>query len=520
MGCFFVELNRLGNTPAPTLERVGATPTAELEYLGGVPIASLAGLSDVPTAVLEHLGGMTVSGNLLCYVGNDTLTISETSLSFTNEEVGTTKSISVIATADWSAELNDPDGLFEIRTSAGAGGVVGRVAITLIASNPNIDNYSASVVIKSRGLRQILTLVAEASAVTYTPLTYIEATGEQFFDLGYVVKETDVIEMFYRNPFVEEADKFYFGIVDGDVAMWVDIYNNTGYIRFGQTSSTVERGGKLRDGTLLRLKKNSFEVNNTEVLTLPYAGMPSLSLIMFANKNANGVYGYSDVRCRWWRVTDADGNVTIDLRPVKRNDGAIGLLDKVSGNFFVSETDTPFVAGDEINIADGYELIDYVTFNADKLFDAGYISSDDSISCQFVSERTGQYVYGAISSPHTATISLYTGSANWRWGSTYLSRTTNNNTFYTTEQTNGSVMLDYTTASRTTSSAFTTAYSMPLGGYVSASGAYTPNFIGKIYHFAIKNGDTLLKDWWPCKRKSDGVEGFWDNVSKTFVESI
>ena len=356
-------------------------------------------------------------------------------------------------------------------------------------------------------------------AVTYIPLTYIEATGAQYFDTGYVVKETDVIEMFYRNPFVEAADKFYFGIVDGSVAIWVDIYNNTGYLRFGQTSSTVERGGKLRDGALLRIQKASFEVNNVEVLTLAYAGMPNLPMVMFANRNANGVYGYSDVQCRWWRVTDADGNVTIDLRPVKRNDGAIGLLDKVSGNFFVSETDTPFVAGDEINIADGYELIDYVTFNADKLFDAGYINSDYSIACQFVSERTGQYVYGAISSPHTATISLYTGSSNWRWGSTYLSRTTNNNTLYTTEQTNGSVMLDYTTANRSESSAFTTAYSMPLGGYVSASGVYTPNFKGKIYHFAVKNGSTLIKDWWPCKN-ADGEEGFWDNVSQSFVKAI
>lgn len=364
-------------------------------------------------------------------------------------------------------------------------------------------------------------VVPPTPAETYIPLTYIEATGEQYFNLGYVVKETDIIEMFYRNPFTEEADKFYFGITDGSVAVWVDIYNNTGYLRFGQTSSTVERGGKLRDGALLRIQKASFEVNNVKVLTLAYAGMPSLPLVMFANRNANGVaYGHSDVRCRWWKVTDADGNVTIDLRPMKRNDGAIGLLDKVSGKFFVSESDTSFVAGDEINITDEYQLIDYVTFDADKLYDAGHINSDDSVICQFVSDRTGQYVYGAISSPHTATISLYTGSSNWRWGSTYLSRTTNNNILYTTEQTNGSVMLDYQKASRSESSAFTTAYSMPLGGYVSASGTYTPSFKGKVYHFAIKNGDALLKDWWPCRRKNDGVEGFWDNISKTFVEPI
>lgn len=376
---------------------------------------------------------------------------------------------------------------------------------------------SRSVII----VRTVRQAAGQDAVETYIPLTHIEATGEQYFDLGYIVKETDVIEMFYKNTLLSQADKFYFGIVDGSVATWVDIYNNTGYLRFGQTSSTVERGGKLRDGTLLRIKKSNFEVNNSQVLTLDYAGMPAKSLTMFANKNANGIYGHSSVQCRWFRIYDEDGNLEIDLHPVKRNDGVIGLLDKVSGNFFESQSGVSLVAGDEINVDDGYELIDYVTFNADKLFDVGYINSDDSISCQFVSDRTGQYLYGAISSPHTSSITLYAGSgSNWRWGDKAATFTTSNGILYTTEQTNGSCQLDYKTTSRTKSSDFTTAHSMPLGGYVSAVGAYTPNFKGKVYHFSIKNGDTLLKDWWPCKRLSDGVEGFWDCVTQTFIEPI
>lgn len=59
-----------------------------------------------------------------------------------------------------------------------------------------------------------------------------------------------------------------------------------------------------------------------------------------------------------------------------------------------------------------------------------------------------------------------------------------------------------------------------LGGYRAASGSLTRNYQGRVYFFRITEGDTPIIDYYPCKRKSDGVEGFWDCVSQTFVESI
>ena len=44
--------------------------------------------------------------------------------------------------------------------------------------------------------RLLLTYANQLSgSVTYTPLTYIEAAGEQYINTGYVVQEDDVIEM-------------------------------------------------------------------------------------------------------------------------------------------------------------------------------------------------------------------------------------------------------------------------------------------------------------------------------------
>ena len=81
-------------------------------------------------------------------------------------------------------------------------------------------------------------------------------------------------------------------------------------------------------------------------------------------------------------------------------------------------------------------------------------------------------------------------------------------------------MFDGTDKTFITASAFETPYGLSLGGNTNASGVMSPSFIGKIHHFRISEGDVVVKDWWPCKRMSDGVEGFWDNVSQTFIEPI
>lgn len=522
MGCFFVELNRLGNTPTPTLERVGATPIAEVEYLGGIPIASLIGLSDVPIASLEHLGGMTVSGSLLCYVGNDTLTISEASLSFTNEEVGTMKYITVLATADWSAQLNDPDGLFEINPTAGIGGVVGRVAITLIASNPNIDNYSASVVFKSRGLRRTLGLVAEASEATYTPLTYIEATGAQYINTRYVVQEDDVIEMDYIRTSSTSADKALFGASDGTNGIWYSIYGSNAYYRFGNNASDNASGAGNR--YRVKLQKGNVDVDGlTEALS--FTALPDVPLYLFAgNSNNESQWMYCYCKTRGFKITKQTGEVVMELHACKRNsDGKIGMLDSVSGKFFVNDgTGEDFIAGAEIKATPEYELIDYVTFSKDKLYDLGIVKSTYSLEVMFKrSESTATpYLYGIVTNPHTASVTAYLSSGGaWRFGSSYKGLSTNNTVINRTIISNGKTEFNFTTGTFTKAT-FTTPDTVVLGGYRAASGSLTKNYQGRVYFFRITEGDTPIIDYYPCRRISDGVEGFWDCVSQTFVESI
>ena len=234
------------------------------------------------------------------------------------------------------------------------------------------------------------------------------------------------------------------------------------------------------------------------------------------------MYGYC--RSMGFKITKASGEVVMDLKPCKRDsDGKIGMLDLVSGQFFASAGSAEFVAGAEMQIGDGYEPIDYAIFDADKLFDAGIIKSTYQIEVLF--ERTDTsgtpYLYGFVTSPHTASVTAYlTSSGSWRWGSSYRGFTSNTTKMYKVEISNGTFVGDFTSASFTKSSDFTTSDTLVVGGYRGTSGDTVKQYKGYLYYFRIKEGDNVIADWYPCRRKSDGVEGFWDCVSQTFVEPI
>lgn len=181
---------------------------------------------------------------------------------------------------------------------------------------------------------------------TYTQLTYIETDGQQYIDTGYVVKETDTIEMDFALTLVSSADKFLFGTVGASTGLWFSHYANTAYIRFGQKSSTT--WSQVTTKTTLRLKKGNIWMGSNK--TLAFVEMPDNTLYLFAEHAYNGgLYGYGYCQCKRFAIVNGDTTV-MELLPYKRDsDGAIGLLDTVSNKFYVSDSGVSFIAGEIVS---------------------------------------------------------------------------------------------------------------------------------------------------------------------------
>ena len=357
---------------------------------------------------------------------------------------------------------------------------------------------------------------------TYTRLTYIECTGQQYINTGYVVQEDDVIDMYYISTSTSSADKALFGVAESGKGVWTTIYSNTAYVRFGSTSSVSISNARLR--YKLSLRKGKMDIDGSQASPV-FTTLPTIPLYVFASNNNNSsvnMYGYC--RSMGFKITKTSGEIVMDLKPCKRDaDGKVGMLNLVSGQFFASDGSEEFVAGAELQMSNDYEPIDYVTFNADKLFDAGIIESTYNIEVLFERTETSgtPYLYGIVTSPHTASVTAYlTSSGSWRWGSTYRGFTTNTTKMYKVEISNGTFVGDFTSVAFSKSSAFTTPDTLIVGGYRGSSGGTYKQYKGYLYYFRIKDGSTYIADWHPCRRKSDGVEGFWDCVSQTFIEPL
>lgn len=372
-------------------------------------------------------------------------------------------------------------------------------------------------------VRRVVQAAGQSSVETYTRLAYIECNGSQFINTGYIVQENDVIEMSYISTSTTSADKALYGCYDSNGYLWFSIYSNTGYVRFGSSASASITNARMR--YKLTMKKSSVTVDGGVSASPDFVGMPQVPLYLFARNNKNeseGMFGYC--RCLNFTIKNGSGEIVMDMLPCKRNsDGAVGMIDLVSGNFFTNQgSGDDFKAGSEAMMGDDFEYIPYVTFAKNKLYDLGIVKSTYQLEVMFArNEKSATpYLYGCVTSPHTASVTAYmSAGGSWRFGSSYKGLNTNDTLIHRTIISNGKTEFDFTSGTFTKST-FTTPDTVVLGGYRAASGSLTKNYQGKVYYFRITEGSDVILDWLPCRRKIDGVEGFWDCVSQSFVEPI
>lgn len=372
-------------------------------------------------------------------------------------------------------------------------------------------------------VRTVHQAAGQTSQEIYTRLAYIECNGQQYINTGYVVQEDDVIEMMYISTSTTSADKALYGCYDANGNIWFSLYSNTGYVRFGSSASASITNARMT--FKLTMQKSSVVLDSGNKATPDFVGLPQVPLYLFARNNKStgvGMYGYC--RCMSFSIKNGNGELVRDMWPCKRDsDGSIGMIDLVSGQFFANEgSGDDFIAGGEARMGDGYEAIPYVTFKKDRLYDLGIVNNTYTIEVMFArNEKSATpYLYGCLTSPHTATVSAYLSSGgSWRFGSSYKGLSTNNTFINRVIISNGSTNFNFA-AGTFTKSTFTTPDTVVLGGYRAASGSLTKNYQGKVYYIRITEGDEPIIDYFPCKRLSDEVEGFWDCVTQTFIEPI
>lgn len=170
-----------------------------------------------------------------------------------------------------------------------------------------------------------------------------------------------------------------------------------------------------------------------------------------------------------------------------------------------------------------YTRVSYIQFTGEQTIDTGIICNKNTkLKVIFTREKSAQhYLFGVASSDNKSSVTAYLGSS-WRFGdkSTTKTLTTNEDMVYSGVIDNSQITI---TASKSTISDvndFETVGSLLIGTSRSSNGSIpTPQFIGKIYSFEMWQGEEQVLKLIPMVNK-DGVYGFWDAISETFLTSI
>lgn len=179
----------------------------------------------------------------------------------------------------------------------------------------------------------------------YVPVKYLENTGTQYIDTGYVLHEDDVIEVDYAIPASAldiSSDKILIDARDASNGVRVSTWGNNykWYVRFGHNSgSTSAAFTNANQSGTFSISKGQFILNGTVVFDdMTFTAMPTGTLKLFTgiNHETGALSAPSYARISNVKIK-RNGETIHNYRPMQRTeDSELGMRDAVTGEFYTN----------------------------------------------------------------------------------------------------------------------------------------------------------------------------------------
>ena len=207
--------------------------------------------------------------------------------------------------------------------------------------------------------------------LAYTVVDCITATGSQYIDTGYTPAATDRLEMRASLSELAISGLFYTRYDSKDRAFGALYYvkDGNGSFRFDFSKSILVSTIKatVNEPFTIAFDGNARKgyVDADECQHDGGSFTPKTRIYLFAmHTNHDSINYYAKGSIYYFKAVGADGTVKVDMIPVVRSDGAVGLYDRVRGGFYPSSSAAPFTAGSvvgdgNVNIPSDYVPADF-----------------------------------------------------------------------------------------------------------------------------------------------------------------
>ena len=237
--------------------------------------------------------------------------------------------------------------------------------VTLDANGGTLTQTSSQAIYKSMygslptPTRQGYTFVGWSLSNEYTELEYIETTGTQYIDTGYIPNQNSKFDItFMTNEANTKADCPFFGVRDGinsnAYTFWChgQGYNgNESQVIFNDAAVSIGYFSLNKKYNLV-ISNGSCSLNNVSYsLASASAGAPKSSLILFGLKTGTYVdsrryYG----RAYDFKIYDSNKLVRNFVPALNNSTGVVGMYDKANNKFYANNGTGKFVGGSTLGV--------------------------------------------------------------------------------------------------------------------------------------------------------------------------
>lgn len=227
------------------------------------------------------------------------------------------------------------------------------------ASNRQIDFYGADIsVVYTYQEEKFMLRIEGRESITlppgYTRLEYIESTGAQYINWGFIPNGDTRIVMDCQ--MLELGTNCYYGVANASSGAsshsqtnTVTIFNGTS-VRSDWYGTSVQYTGVPAGRHIMDKNKNVTYLDGAAIITNTDSSNSSAYPVYLFARNIGNTSTDLPSKMRDWSCQAYDNGTLIrDCYPCINPNGVPGLYDIVNGVFYGSATSTPFVAGPVCN---------------------------------------------------------------------------------------------------------------------------------------------------------------------------